>query len=105
MSRTVPSGSSRQHRENTAPTEKSDTGPAAEIAIRRRRGSNHASEVSTNAYGKMNSSLKPALSTLRPKEAIASACAVSWIATTMKRPARNTSPPRPSFDATTNGVP
>ena len=49
MSRTVPSGSSRQHSANTAPIEKSDTGPAALIAIRRRRGSNHASEVSTNA--------------------------------------------------------
>ena len=48
-------------------------GPAALIAIRRRRGSNHASDVSTNAYGKMNSSLKPARSTLRPNEAIASA--------------------------------
>ena len=67
MSRTVPSGSSRQQSENSAPTVKSDTGPAAEIAIRRRRGSNHASEVSTNAYGKMNSSFNAGLLDLAPE--------------------------------------
>ena len=43
---------------NSAPSEKSDTGPAALIAIRRRRGSNHASEVSTNAYGKISDQLE-----------------------------------------------
>ena len=43
MSRTVPSGSASAHSANTAPSEKSETGPAAETAIRRRRGSNHAS--------------------------------------------------------------
>ena len=47
MSRTVPSGSARQQSEKIAPSEKSDTGPAALIAIRRRRGSNQASLVST----------------------------------------------------------
>ena len=75
------------------------------IAIRRRRGSNHAGEVSTNAYGKTSISLNPARSTGRPKEAITSPCASSCMATAPKRPARNTSPPSPSFDATTNGVP
>ena len=35
-------------------------GPAALAAIRRRRGSSHACDVSTNAYGKMSTSLKPA---------------------------------------------
>ena len=49
MSRTTPSGSSSAHSAKIAPIEKSDTGPAAETAIRRRRGSNHASLVSTNA--------------------------------------------------------
>ena len=49
MSRTVPCGSSSAHSENAPATVKSDAGPAAEMAIRRRRGSNQASEVSTNA--------------------------------------------------------
>ena len=51
---------------NSAPTEKSDTGPAALIAIRRARGSNHASLVSTNAYGKIATSFNPARSIRRP---------------------------------------
>ena len=80
-----------------APTEKSDTGPAALIAIRRRRGSNHASEVSTNAYGKTNSSLSPAFSTVRPNDAIASPCAISWTATTRSARRRNTSAAEPDL--------
>ena len=75
------------------------------IAIRRRRGSNHASEVSTNAYGKIAIAFRPARSIRRPNDAIVSPCAVSCTATTANRPSRNTSPPQPNFDATTNGVP
>src|SRR3954465_8470035 len=77
MWRLVPGGSGRQQNANTAPTEKSDTGPAAEIAIRRRRGSNHASDVSTNAYGKIATSLSPARSIRRPNDAMVRPCAVS----------------------------
>ena len=80
-------------------------GPAPLIAIRRRRGSNHASLVSTNANGKIAMSLIPAFSTRRPNEAIVSPCAVSCTATTRNRPSRNTSPPILSLSATTNGVP
>ena len=105
MSRTFPSGSARQQIEKIAPSEKSATGPAALIAIRRRRGSNHASLVSTNANGKIAMSLIPAFSTRRPNEAIVSPCAVSWTATTRNRPSRKTSPPIPILPATTNGVP
>jgi hypothetical protein len=61
--------------------------------------------VSTNAYGKMMISFRPAFCTRRPNEDIVSPCAVSWTATTKKRPARKTRPPRPIFFATTNGVP
>ena len=93
MSRTVPRGSARASSANTAPTEKSETGPAALTAIRRRRGSNHASEVSTNAYGKIPMTFSPARSMRRPNDAIVSPCAVSCTATTAKRPRRNTSPP------------
>ena len=51
---------------NAPPTTKSLSGPAALIAMRRRRGSNQASEVSTNAYGKISTILKPARATRRP---------------------------------------
>jgi hypothetical protein len=61
MSRRVPGGRTRQTTENSPPSVKSDTGPAALIAMRRRRGSNHASDVSTNAYGNTSSSLTPAV--------------------------------------------
>ena len=44
----VPSTKTQQS-EKIAPSAKSEAGPAALIAIRRGRGSNHASEVSTNA--------------------------------------------------------
>ena len=97
MSRTVPGGSSRQQIANRAPSEKSDTGPAALTAIRRRRGSNHASEVSTNAYGKIAISLKPARSTRRPNDAIVSPCGDSCTHDDAKRPSRNTRPPRPNL--------
>ena len=53
-----PLGSSRQASENIAPSVRSDTGPAALMAIRRRRGSNHASDVSTKAYGKIDQQLQ-----------------------------------------------
>ncbi len=101
----MPGASSKQQIENSAPSEKSDTGPAALTAIRRRRGSNHASEVSTNAYGKISTSLTPARPTCRPNDAIASPWATSCTHTIAKRPSRNTSPPSPMCFATTNGVP
>jgi len=105
MSRTVPAGSASAQIANTAPSEKSDAGPAAETAIRLRRGSNHASEVSTNAYGKIAITFSPARWIRRPKDAIVSPCASSCTDTTAKRPNRNTRPPRPNLLATTNGVP
>ena len=67
MSRTVPSGSARQQIEKIAPSERSDTGPAALIAIRRRRGSNHASLVSTYAYGQDHDELQPRLLDVPPE--------------------------------------
>ena len=67
MSRTVPSGSESAHSANTAPSEKSEIGPAAETTMRRRRGSNHASLVSTNAYGKMKIAFNPARSIAAPE--------------------------------------
>ena len=98
--------STNTHRiEKIPPSAKSETGPAALIAMRRLRGSNHASEVSTNAYGKITTSLKPARWIRRPNEAIASPCAVSCTATTAKRPIRKMSAPSPTRCATTNGVP
>src|SRR3954447_11169741 len=51
MSRTVPAGETRQQIEKMAPIVKSDTGPAALMAIRRRRGSNHASVVFAGLIG------------------------------------------------------
>ena len=62
------------------------------MAIRRRRGSNHASLVSTYAYGRITTSFSPAFSTRRPNEAIASPCAVSCTATTAKRPSEEDEP-------------
>ena len=60
MSRTVPAGSSSAHSAKTAPSEKSDTGPAAETAIRRRRGSNHASRRVHERVGEDRDSFSPA---------------------------------------------
>ena len=48
---------------------------------------------------------RPALSILRPNDAIVKPCAVSWTATTRNRPSRKTSAPMPILSATTNGVP
>ena len=69
------------------PSVKSEIGPAPVIRSRRRRGSNHASEVSTKPYGKIATSLMPARRTWRPQAATASPCASSCTATSTKRPA------------------